>query len=204
MANYFVIVLFASAFIYCALIRFQGGNSTRRDAFCAALARLPQIFCWAFVAGTVRLPLWIWQSNPKNWLSRFLAGLLGGADTSATYFVVPVNVVEKLGPLAAGKHFLEILRTTWCQSLGAHSGTGCSVLLLMLASFGPVILGVIFLAMELTHVGISLLLAGLAMLMIVVLISAALDSIILAALDLDAAEGRIPDQFQGDAIQRAC
>ncbi|MEE3372126.1 MAG: DUF6159 family protein [Planctomycetota bacterium] len=202
-ANYFVIVFFNSALIACALIRFKGGNPTLRDGFSAALARLPQIFCWALVAGTVGMLLRILQSNTKNWLSRFLVGLLGVAWSSATYFVVPVIVVEKLGPLAAGKRSLEILRTTWGQSLGANFGIGCIVFFITLASFVPVILGVICLAMELTVVGIALLLAGLAIIMIVVLISSALDSIILAALYLYAAEGRIPDQFQGDAIQTA-
>ena len=202
-ANYFVIIFFNSALIACALIRFNGGNPTLRDGFSAAFARLPQIFCWALVAGTVGMLLRILQSNSENRLSRFLIGLLGLAWSSATYFVVPVIVVEKLGPLAAGKRSLEILRSTWGESLGARFGTGCSVALMMLVSFVPVIVGVVCWGIGLPVVGIPLVLAGLGMVMTVVLISSALESIILAALYLYAAEGRIPDQFQGDAIQTA-
>ena len=63
--------------------------------------------------------------------------------------------------------------------------------------------GVVCWGIGLPVVGIPLLLAGLGMIMAVVLISSALESIILAALYLYAAEGRIPDQFQGDAFQTA-
>jgi hypothetical protein len=129
---------------------------------------------------------------------------LGVAWSSATYFVVPVLVVEKLGPLAAGKRSLEILRTTWGQSLSANFGIGCIVMLMMLVSVVPVLLGVVlWLGMSMPYVGIPLLLAGVAMVLTVVLISSALESIILAALYLYAAEGRIPDQFQDTAIQTA-
>ena len=203
-ANYFVIIFFNSALIACALIRFKGGNPTLGDGFSAALARLPQIFCWALVAGTVGMLLRILQSNTESRLSRILVGLLGVAWSSATYFVVPVLVVEKLGPLAAGKRSLEILRTTWGQSLSANFGIGCIVMLMMLVSVVPVLLGVVlWLGMSMPYVGIPLLLAGVAMVLTVVLISSALESIILAALYLYAAEGRIPDQFQDTAIQTA-
>ena len=202
-ANYFVIIFFNSALIACALIRFKGGNPTLGDGFSAAFARLPQIFCWALVAGTVGMLLRILQSNTENRLRRFLIGLLGLAWSSATYFVVPVIVVEKLGPLAAGKRSLEILRSTWGESLGARFGTGCIVALMMLVSFVPVIVGFVCWGIGLPVVGIPLVLAGLGMVMTVVLISSALESIILAALYLYAAEGRIPEQFQGDAFQTA-
>ena len=131
-ANYFVIIFFNSALIACALIRFKGGNPTLGDGFSAAFARLPQIFCWALVAGTVGMLLRILQSNTENRLSRFLISLLGLAWSSATYFVVPVIVVEKLGPLAAGRRSLDILRSTWGESLGARFGIGCIVALMML------------------------------------------------------------------------
>ena len=202
-ANYFVIIFFNSALIACALIRFKGANPPLRDGFSAAFARLPQIFCWALVAGTVGMLLRMLQSNTENRLSRFLVSLLGVAWSSATYFVVPVIVVEKLGPLAAGRRSLDILRSTWGESLGARFGIGCIVALMMLVSFVPVIVGVVCWGIGQPVVGIPLVLAGLGMLMSGVLISSALESIILAALYLYAAEGRIPDQFQGDAIQSA-
>ncbi len=41
-----------------------------------------------------------------------------------TYFVVPVIVVEKLGPLAAGKRSFEVLKRTWGESLVANFGVG--------------------------------------------------------------------------------
>ena len=202
-ANYFVIVFFNSALIACAIIRFKGGNPTLGDGFSAAFSRLPQIFCWALVAGTVGMLLRILQSNTESRLNRFLVGLLGLAWSTATYFVVPVIVVEKLGPLAAGKRSLEILRSTWGQSLSANFGVGCIIALLMMLSLVPVIVGVVLWGLGIPYVGIPILIGGIVMLLVVALVSSALDSVVLAALYLYAAEGQIPDQFQDDIFQTA-
>src|SRR5579859_817357 len=104
--NYFVVVFCNSALITCALIRFNGGEPTLADGFRAAWSRLPQIAAWAVVAATVGLILKaIENSNDK--VGRFISGLLGVAWSVLTFFVVPVLVVEKVGPIQAVKRSVE-------------------------------------------------------------------------------------------------
>ena len=201
-ANYFVIVFFNSALIACAIIRFKGGDPTLKDGFSAAFSRLPQIFCWALVAGTVGLLLRVVESKSDR-VGRIITSLLGMAWSAVTYFVVPVIVVEKLGPLAAGQRSLQILRKTWGQSLTANFGIGCIVGLLMILAVIPVVVGLALTVGGSAPVGIPVLIAGLFMLLMISLVSSALNSIVLGALYLYAAEGQVPDQFDDQMFQGA-
>ncbi len=55
--NYFVIVFFNSALVYCASICLAGGHATVSDGLKASWERLGTIFLWALVAATVGMIL---------------------------------------------------------------------------------------------------------------------------------------------------
>ena len=141
-ANYFVIVFFNSALIACAVIRLRGGDPTVRDGLRAAAARLPQILVWALLGATVSVILSAIESRSEK-VGKFVAGLAGMAWGVATYFVVPVLVVEKVGPGQAIKRSLQILRGTWGEALAANFGIGLVVSLLTLAALAPAGVGVL-------------------------------------------------------------
>src|SRR5262249_42379772 len=94
--NYFVIVFFTSALVSCAVARFYGGTPGITDGLRAAAARLPQIAAWALVSATVGVILKAIESRSEK-IGQIAAGLLGAAWTIATYFVVPVLVIERVG-----------------------------------------------------------------------------------------------------------
>ena len=98
--NYFVIVFCNAALVSCALMRFNGQEPTLGDGFRAAASRLPQIFAWALVSATVGLLLKIVE-NANEKIGEIISALLGTAWTVLTFFVVPVLVVEKVGPFSA-------------------------------------------------------------------------------------------------------
>lgn len=200
--NYGVIIFFNSALVACAIIRFKGGNPTIMDGFSAAFSRLPQIAGWAVVAATVGLILKIIESRSEKF-GRIVAGLLGMAWSAVTYFVVPVIVVEKAGPIVAGKRSLEILKKTWGESLAANFGIGVIVFLVSLVAMLPLILGGIALAAGIWSLGILGLVIGIVALLAISLCSSALNTIILGALYLYAAEGTVPQQFDNALFQQA-
>src|SRR4051794_3569976 len=136
--NYFVIVFCNAALVSCALVRFSGEAPTVGDGFRAAASRLPQILAWALVSATVGVALKAVE-NANERVGQFISSLLGTAWTVITYFVVPVLVVEKVGPLQAVRRSLTILRATWGESLVGHMGIGFFLFLLML----PGILGLV-------------------------------------------------------------
>jgi hypothetical protein len=135
----FIIVFFNSALVFCALESFAGKEPSLRKGLATAAGRLPQILAWSFVAATVGLILNALQNFLKDKLG-FLGALLGGIGELAwsvvTYFVVPVLVVDGVGPIEAVKRSSGILRRTWGEAVGGEGGLGAISLLLML----PVIL----------------------------------------------------------------
>lgn len=200
--NYFVIVFFNSALVACAVIRFRGGDPTLADGFRAAGNRLPQIAGWALVSATVGVILRAIESRSER-AGRFVAGLLGAAWTIATYFVVPVLVVERLGPIEAFQRSVAVLRRTWGEALSANFGIGVMVFLATLPAAALVAGGGYFLAQQQIALGASLLILGLAALLIVSLISSALNAIVLAALYLYAADGAVPSGFDRRVLESA-
>src|SRR4051812_21358529 len=129
--NYFVIVFCNAALVSCALMRFNGQEPTITGGIGAALARLPQILAWSLVSATVGVLLKAIE-NAHEKAGEFIAGLLGAAWTVFTYFVVPVLVVEKVGPFEAVKRSVTLLRQTWGESLVGGIGLGLFQLLLFI------------------------------------------------------------------------
>ena len=200
--NYFVIVFFNSALVACAIIRFKGGNPNLRDGFSAASSLLPQIAGWAFVAATVGVILRVIESQSEK-VGQIIAGLLGMAWSAVTYFVVPVIVVERVGPIAATKRSFSVLKKTWGEALTADFGIGLVVFVASLLGIIPIIGGVVALSAGLAPVGIAAIAVGGVILLVVSLVSSALHTIIIGALYLYAAEGKIPQEFDENTFRHA-
>ncbi|MFO7902255.1 MAG: DUF6159 family protein [Planctomycetota bacterium] len=200
--NYFVIIFFNAALIGCAIIRFKGGDPTVADGFRAASARLPQILAWAVVSATVGIVLRIIESRSER-AGRFVVGLLGMAWSVMTYFVIPVIVIEKAGPVEATKRSVATLRKTWGEALTANFGIGLIVFLAMLIAAVPLILGVVAVATGMAALGIAGIVLGVGLMILVGVISSALDGILIGALYLYAAEGEVPRHFDGGLLRSA-
>ena len=200
--NYFVIVFFNSALVACALIRFRGGDPTVGDGLSASRQRLPQIFAWALASASVGVILKAIESRSEK-LGQIAAGLLGAGWSIATYFVVPVLVVERVGPIDAVKRSFSILRKSWGETVVAKFGIGFFVFLATMAAMLPIVGGVVALASDHVPVGIALIAFGIISMILVSLISSALNSILLAALYLYAADGEVPQQFDRNLLEHA-
>jgi len=200
--NYFVIIFFNSALVACAVIRFKGGDPTVSDGLRAALMRLPQILGWAAVTATVGMILKLIESRSER-VGQIVSALMGMAWSAATYFVVPVLVVEKAGPAQAMKRSLAILRKTWEEALGANFGIGLIAFLLNIPAIIFVILGVMALGTGNAALGAIGIGVGIVWILVVSLVASALDAILLAALYLYAAEGDVPRHFDSGLLQHA-
>lgn len=203
-ASYFVIVFFNSALVACAMIRFRGGSPTLADGLREAREHVTQIVAWAFFAATVGVLLRM-IAERVGFLGKIVISLLGAAWTVATYFVVPVLVMEKLGPLDALTRSTEIIKKTWGESIVSNVGIGfvtsLVTILLIVATGGLTVV----LAVKLSSIGIAITGALLVLLIIIVsaLVSSALSSIALAASYLYATEGKVPLVFADAGLQYA-
>lgn len=114
--SYFVIVFFNSALTACAMRVINGEKPTVGDGLAVAMRRLPQIAAWAFVSAVVGVILQIIE-NANEKVGRFISAILGSAWTALTYFVVPVIVVEGVGPVKAFKQSVGTLKSQWGTAL---------------------------------------------------------------------------------------
>ena len=108
----------------------------------AASRRLPELLAWSLVSATVGLILKLIE-NANEKFGTFIASLLGGAWSVVTYFVVPVLVVEGVGPMTAIQRSWSVLTKTWGESIGGHAGVGWALLPFWLLGIGVGVLAVL-------------------------------------------------------------
>lgn len=200
--TYFVTIFCNAALISCAFLRFNGESPTVGDGFRAAMARLPQIFAWALVSATVGLLLKIVESMNEK-VGAFIASVLGTAWSIMTYFVVPVLVVEKTGPIEAVTRSVSLLRKTWGEALVGRLGLGLVLFLLALPIMLVAMAGVYCLSAGMVPVGVALLIAAGIALLIYLAVSSAMNTILLAALYEYASEHRVPEGFDSGVMTGA-
>jgi hypothetical protein len=199
--NYFVIIFCNAALVSCALMRFSGHQPTVGAGFQAAMNRLPQILGWALVSATVGMALKALE-NAHEKLGQFISGLLGTAWTVVTYFVIPVLVVEKVGPFEAIRRSTQILKKTWGEALVGKLGLGLFIFLLNLPGIALVFFGVMLAAQQ-AILGIGVLAVGVVYLIICGAAAAALNGIFLSALYQYAELREVPDGFDQQVLERA-
>ncbi len=199
--NYFVIVFFNSALVTCALMRFNGETPTLGDGFAAAVSRLPQILAWALVSATVGVVLKLIE-NVHEKAGAIISALLGTAWTVVTFFVVPVLVVERTGPIDAIKRSIAILKKTWGEALVGNFGLGLFTFLLLLPAFVILAAGAYLLTVS-APLGITVLVLGFLYLVLWGAASSALNGIFVSALYEYAARGQIPQGFDREQVELA-
>ena len=199
--NYFVITYFNAALISCAIISFNGGEPTLADGLGAANSRLPQILAWALVSATVGVLLKVIE-NIHEKVGEIISLILGTAWSILTFFVVPVLVVEKVGPFQAVTRSTAILRRAWGESLVSHWGIGLFMFLVSLPGIILIVLGAALVAAALVPAIALIALGGLYMLAIMAL-GPTLNGICLAALYQYAADGQVPRAFDANLLSGA-
>lgn len=137
MAASFIVIFCNAALIAAAMERLRGGNPNVRSGLRAALARLPQIAGWALIAGTVGLVLQMLRDRADGMLGRAVIAIAGGAWAYTTFFVVPLLVVEHIGPVEAIRRSGSLLRQTWGRQAAASFGFGLVYVVAVLAAGIP-------------------------------------------------------------------
>jgi hypothetical protein len=195
---FFIGVYFNSALVGAASTRLQGGNPTVRDGFRAANAHLRNIFAWSLLAATVGLALRV-LAERSGMVGRIITGIIGLAWSLATFFVVPVLVLEGVGPVEAIHRSASLFRKTWGETIVGSLGLGLIFFLLgLLGIVGPLI-GFLLGGVTGLLVGIA---AAVVYWLILGLVATAARAVLVTALYRFATTGEVPDAFPPD-IARA-
>lgn len=121
--QYFVILFCNTALVGAAMIRLRGGDPTVGDGFRVAFARLGTILGYAVVSATVGMLLRA-LARRGGALGRIASSMFGLAWGLATFLVVPVLVVEDVGPVEAVRRSAAYLKRTWGEQLAGNLGMG--------------------------------------------------------------------------------
>jgi uncharacterized protein (DUF697 family) len=197
-----IVTYFNTALVACVMNRFNGGDSSAKAGLRLATSRLPRIFAWALVNATVGVLLNALKER-VGWLARFFLGGVELMWNVATFFVVPVLVVEDVGPIDAVKRSVDVLRKTWGESLVAQFGS--SIVLALAAVFsvvGGVVIGVVGMMVTDSPVPLVIsILIGFILACLVALISSTLRIIMIAACYRYASTGESPSGFDPAMLQ---
>jgi len=119
----FVVTFFAAALVGGAYERLTGGDPTLGSSFAHATQRLPQIFLWSMLVGTIGLILSMLEERLGLIGSLLMRGV-GLAWKVVTWLAVPVIVAEGTGPIDSLKRSAKLFKQTWGENLIAQSGLG--------------------------------------------------------------------------------
>lgn len=198
---FFIIVFFNSALLTCAMIRMAGGDPTVMDGLRAAMRNIMQIFLWALFASSIGFLLRMLEHR-LDFVGKIVVGLIGTAWAIASYFAIPVLVVENCGPVTAVRQSVQVMRKTWGEA--AITTVGLSVL-----HWGSALGMSVFFFLGMKYSGTDMALsivfwsAGIAWLLGFSLVISVLSSILRAALYIYAREGVVPQHFNSALLRKA-
>ena len=203
LCRYFVIFFFNAALVAAAMIRLEGGDPTVADGLRAARERIGPILGYAAIAATVGMLLQAMKNKENNVVMRIVGSLLGVAWTLASFLVVPVLVMQNVGPIDAIKRSVELLKRTWGENAIGNVGIGL-VFGLVTALVVVVAAVLVFLAASVSG-ALAVTVAVFAVLALVTLgiIQSALAGVYSAALYRYATVGEAPAGFSGTGLQTA-
>jgi hypothetical protein len=204
-AQYFVIIFANSALVGAAMIRLRGGDPTLSDGFRIAFSHIGTILGYALIASTVGMILRALAQRRESTLGRVVVSLVGMAWNLATFLVVPVLVVEDVGPLQAIRRSTELLKKTWGEQIVGSFGIGgvfglLSIVYALVLGIPLGYLAVTFQAPALFAVLIALLIVGF---VIFGLLSSTLSGIFAASVYRYAAEGVTDAYIRPELVQNA-
>ncbi|MBM47103.1 MAG: hypothetical protein CMB35_00550 [Euryarchaeota archaeon] len=128
-----ITVFWNAAIIASAYERLTAGtNPSFSYGIKQATKCLPQILVWGVISGTVGMLLKVLEGVARDGDSpnplRIVAGLatfvIGVAWWMATFFIVPILVLERAGVLDGMKESPKLFKETWGEDVGSHMGTG--------------------------------------------------------------------------------
>jgi hypothetical protein len=114
--TYAVGIFFQAAVIAGATARMRGEDPTVSSALAAASRRIGQILMWAVVAATVGMLLRAIQER-VGFIGKIIVGIVGAAWSLATFFVVPVLVLEDRSVQESFSRSVAVFKKTWGETV---------------------------------------------------------------------------------------
>lgn len=124
----YVVLYTIGTFFQCAVVagateRLRGGEPTISSALGAAGRRIVSILMWSIFAATIGVLLRAIQDR-VGLIGKIVVALVGAAWSLATFFVVPVLVLEDLTLGEVLGRSVSLIRETWGEAVAGGAGLG--------------------------------------------------------------------------------
>jgi hypothetical protein len=192
----YVVIFFNAALVYAADAHLHGVTVSVGDAIRFAASKTNVLLPWAIVSATVSMIIRAIEER-AGIFGQIIGAIAGVAWSLVTFLVLPVLVVEGLGPIKAVKRSGELFKRAWGEQVVANFGIG-------LVTLGAIIVGAVP-AVLLMLLGGPGLVAGIVLLVLwvatVMVISQTVTGILSMALYRYATDGQVQgfdtSQLQG-------
>lgn len=195
--TFFIINFFEAGLYIIVQGRFSGQDLGFHDGMNGAANNFNKIFIWSFISATVGLVLRIIADKSKL-IGKIVAGLFGAAWNILTYFSLPSLIIGNTGIKDSFKESASMIRKTWGETIIVNFGVG---LFFGLIIFGltALVVGIMVIFKSLPVFVMSLGLYIIAMIVLSI-VSAALNSIFKLALYNYARTGQVPVGFSSEVV----
>ncbi|HJZ73842.1 MAG TPA: DUF6159 family protein [Vicinamibacterales bacterium] len=123
--TYAIAIFFQAAVVAGATDRLRGGDPTVRSALAAASRRAGPIVLWAVVAATVGMVLRVIEGR-FGFVGRIVARIAGASWALATFFVVPVLVLEDRSVGDSFTRSVSVFKRTWGETVVGGTSLGAA------------------------------------------------------------------------------
>jgi hypothetical protein len=190
----FVTIFFNVALVHVVAARWRGETASLTNGLVAARRRLRSIAGWAVLTTTVGLLLQLVERVTLG-ISQLVIGIVADVAWSvASFFVVPVLVVEQRGPLRSLRRSASVVRSQWTEGLAGATPIAVATAMLMIPLAGLVFIGFVLFVLGLTIPGLLAIVVGVVGALAVSVISGALTQVFTLAVYQHATGGL---QFEG-------
>jgi hypothetical protein len=197
LASAYVVIFFNAALVYAADAHLHGVTVSVGDAIKFAASKTNVLLPWAIVSATVSMIIRAIEER-AGIFGTIIGAIAGVAWSLVTFLVLPVLVVEGLGPFKAVKRSGELFKRAWGEQVMANFGIG-------LITFAAIIVGAIP-AVVLMLFGTPGVIAGMVLLVlwvsVVMVISQSVQGILSMALYRYATDGHVQG-FETSQLQGA-
>jgi hypothetical protein len=131
----YVVIFFNAALVWAADKRLRNEPVTLGEAIHFSASRTHVLLPWAVVSATVSVALRALERQGA--IGRIVGALAGLAWSLVTFLVLPVLVVESLGPIAAVKRSASLFKKAWGEQVIANFGIGLVGLAAILVGLIP-------------------------------------------------------------------
>ena len=200
-----LVTVFASvALTACAARSLEGEDTRASEGWAAARGRFGPIMSWAGVQLVVGAAITALQALLRDSAGQIVSSIVGGlanfAWTIATFFVIPVIAFEGLGPFAALKRSVAVIKGRWGEGVTGSFAIGG---LVFLFAFLP---GALLVALGIAisgAVGAVVAVLGVAIFLVGAVVQNALMAVFKVALFRFATEDRVVGQFERPLLEQA-